>query len=169
MVNNEAISKAIDDLISQEVPNVRSTAKKHNIHRSTLQRRFNGETVSHSEARSRSAMLLTNAQESVLIEHINELSACGLHPTPQMLDNLVVEIIGHSIGERWVERFCKRHGNKLISVYLRNIDQARHIADNSRHFQHYFNTVSSYFAYIPYIICVYQAWLTQARIASTLS
>ena len=48
----------------------------------------------------RSAMLLTNAQEPVLIQYINELSARGLHPTPQMLENLVVEIVGHPIEER---------------------------------------------------------------------
>ena len=38
---------------------------KSNIH-STLQRRFNGETVPHSEACSISTMLLTNLQELVL-------------------------------------------------------------------------------------------------------
>ena len=157
MANNEAILEAIDDLRSQEVPNVRATARKYEIVQSTLQRRFNHQTVSRNEARSRSNMILTNAQESTLIEYINKLSARGLHPTPQMLENLVVEIVGHSIGERWVERFCKRHGNKLVSIYLRSIDQARHIADNSRHFQHYFDTVSIYFACILRIICTYQA------------
>lgn len=142
MVNNEAILKAIDDLKSQEAPNVRNTARKYNINHATLQRRFNGETVSHSEARSRSTMLLTTAQESVLIEHINKLSARGLHLTPQLLENFVVEIIRRPVGERWVERFCKRHNTKLKSIYLRSIDQARHVADNSQHFQHYFDTVS---------------------------
>lgn len=142
MVNIEAISKAIDDLNSQKTPNVRATAEKYNIARSTLQDRFNGKSVSYSEARSRSTMLLTNAQESVLTNHINELSARGLHVTPQLLENLVVEIIRRPIGERWVERFCKRHGTELKSIYLRSIDQARHVADNSRHFQHYFDTVS---------------------------
>ena len=159
MVNLEGILKAIDGLNSQEAPNIRATAKRYNIPRSTLQDRFNGKSVSRSEACSRSAMLLTTAQESVLSEHINELSARGLHPTLQMLENLVVEIVGHPIGEWWVERFCKRYGNKLISVYLRNIDQARHIADNSRHFQHYLDIVSIYFAHVLCITCIYQAWL----------
>ena len=86
-------------------------------------------------------MLLTNAQELTLIEYLNELSACGLHPTPQMLENFVIEIVGHSVGERWIERFCKRHSNVIQSVYLRGIDQARYVADNSRHFQDYFNRV----------------------------
>ena len=146
MANNEAISKAIDDLNSQEVPNVNATAQKYNLVQSTLQRRFTGQTTSRHEGRSRSLMLLTDAQESTLIEHINKLSARGLHPTPQMLENLVVEIIKRPVGERWVERFYKRHSNELASIYLRNIDQSRHIADNSRHFQHYFDQVSVFFA-----------------------
>ena len=66
MSNNEAISKAIDDLNSQEVPNVNATAQKYNLVQSTLQRRFTGQTTSRHEGRSRSLMLLTDAQESTL-------------------------------------------------------------------------------------------------------
>ena len=142
MVNNEAILKAIDDLNSQELPNVTSTARKYKIVPSTLQRRYNGQTTSHYDAHSRSLKLLTNVQESILVEHINKLSTRNMHPTPQILENLVTELVGHRIGERWVERFCKRHNSELKSLYLRGIDQARHIADNSKHFQHYFETVS---------------------------
>ena len=95
MVNNEAISIAIDDLESQETPNITATAKTYQIDPSTLWRRYNGRTVSHAEARSRSTMLLTNAQESVLVEYINKLCARGMHPTPQIVESLVVEILGH--------------------------------------------------------------------------
>ena len=44
-VNNEAIQMAIDDLKSQEVPNVNATAQKYNLVQSTLQRRYNSDTV----------------------------------------------------------------------------------------------------------------------------
>ena len=71
MPNNEAISKAIDDLGSQEIQNVNATAIKYNIVQSTLQRRFTAKTTTRHEGRSRSPMLLTDAQESTLIEHIN--------------------------------------------------------------------------------------------------
>ena len=50
---------AIDDLKSQETPNVSAAAKKYDIPRSTLQDRFNGKSVSYNDARSRSNMLLT--------------------------------------------------------------------------------------------------------------
>ena len=148
MVNNQAIGKAIDDLNLQKVPNITATAKKYNIDRTTLSRRYNSKTVSDASFRSQSLQLLTNAQESVLIEYINKLSTRGIHLTPQILGNLLVEIVGHPIGGRWVERFCKRHKDELKSLYLRGIDQARHIADNSKHFQHYFDTVSVQIIYI---------------------
>ena len=141
MVNNEAIEQAIKDLKSQKSPNFTTTAKKYDLDRTTLTRRFKGEALSYSEARSRSHKLLTNAQESVLIDHIRKLSDRGLNPTPKILENLVVEITGHSVGGRWIERFQKRYENELASIYQRNIDQSRHIADNSRHFEHYFATV----------------------------
>ena len=141
MLNNEAILKAIDDLNSQETPNVTATAKKYNVVPSTLLHRFKGQTVSHTEARSRSAMLLSNAQEATFIIYLNKLSARGMHPTPQMLKNLVVEMVKCPIKKRWIERFCKRHGDVIQSVYLHSINHARYIADNSKHFQHYFNCV----------------------------
>ena len=122
MANNEAIEQAIDDLNSQEAPNIRETARKYNVIHSTLLRRFKGQTVSYDEAQSRTAILLTTAQESVLIEHINKLSARGLHLIPQLLENLVVEITHRSVKERWVERFYKRHSTELKSIYLRSID-----------------------------------------------
>ena len=141
MVNEEVLKQAINDLKSQKSPNFSTTARKYNLDRTTLTRRFKGEAVSYSEARSRSHKLLTNAQESILIEYIRKLSERGLHSTPRILENLVTELIRKPVGKRWIERFQKRHENELASVYLRNIDQSRHIADNSKHFRHYFTLV----------------------------
>jgi len=101
-------------------------------------RRFKSESVSYNEARSRSNKLLTNAQESVLIEYIRKISNQGMHATPKILENIVVELVRKPVGGRWIERFIKRYENELASVYLRSIDQSRHIADNSTYFEHYF-------------------------------
>ena len=144
MVNEADIQAAISDLESQEVPNVTQTAQKYNLQKTTLMRRFKGETVSRTEAHSRDKKLLTSAQEMVLISHIRKLSDQGLQPTPKILENLVVEIVGHAVGGRWVERFQKRYEDELASIYQRNIDQSRHIADNSRHFEHYFAIVRAH-------------------------
>ena len=141
MVNEADIQAAISDLRSQKAHNFTQVAKKYNIQKTTLIRRFKGETVSMAEAHSRDQRLLTNTQESVLIDYIRRLSDLGLPPTPQILENLVVEIVGKPVGQCWVRRFTKRYENELASIYLRNIDQSRHIADNSRHFEHYFTVV----------------------------
>ena len=99
MANEAAIQQAISDLKSQEAPKFTLTNKKYDLERSTLRRRFKRKTVSKAKAHSRHNNLLTNAQESVLIEQIRKLSDQGIHPTPQILDNLVVELVGKPIGK----------------------------------------------------------------------
>ena len=143
MANNALIEQAIDDLISQDAPNVRETARKYDLVHSTLLRRYNGRTVSTAEALSQKRQLLTDAQEEVIIKYLNKLSDRGFHPTPQILENVVVEVVGHPIGGNWIQRFYKRHSGQITSIYLRCIDQKRIVADNEKHFTHYFKTVST--------------------------
>jgi len=102
MVNNQVIEQAIDDLKSQEAPNISQTAQKYGIARRTLSHRFHQETTSYQESRSLHQMLLSNAQEEVLLQHISDLTDLGLPPTPQILQNLVVEIVRRPIGEKWI-------------------------------------------------------------------
>ena len=52
------------------------------------------------EATSRSKQLLTNAQEKIIVEYLNKLSDRGFHPSPQILENLVIEIVRHPIRGR---------------------------------------------------------------------
>ena len=104
-------------------------------------RRHKGYTVSNGHAHSIHQKLLTNAQEEVLLDHISKLSARGLPPTPQILRNLVVEIVRHDVSERWVRRFCQRHNDRIDSVYLKVIDHSRKVADNSVYFEYFYNTV----------------------------
>ena len=122
MVNEEAILEAISDLRCQEKPNYAQAAKKYNVDRTTLMRRFKGQTTSNHEAHSIHQKLLTDAQEEVVLQHISDLSDRGMPPTPQILENLIVEIVRQPIGQCWVRRFCKRHQDKIKSVYLRGID-----------------------------------------------
>jgi len=105
-------------------------------------RRFKGDTISRVEARFKYQKLFINSQEAVLVDHIRKLSDRKFHLTPQILENLVIEIVRCSIGSRWIERFQKRYENELISVYLCNIDQSRYIADNFKHFEHYYTIMS---------------------------
>ena len=67
MAKNALIEQAIDDLISQDAPNVRATARRYGLVHSTLLRRYNGKTVSDRQARSQGPQLLTDAQEEVIL------------------------------------------------------------------------------------------------------
>jgi hypothetical protein len=141
MVNEAAIQLALDELKLQEPINFRMTAKKYKIDHTTLMRRYKGKTVSHHDAHSIYKKLLTDAQEEVILSHISTLSDRGMPPTPQILENLIVEIVRRPIGQCWIRRFCQRHQDEIKSIYLRGIDQTRKIADNSQYFKHFYSIV----------------------------
>lgn len=143
MDHNGRLAKALKDLESQKRPNFSTTAKKYQVERTTLAKRFKGQTGTIQEANSNSRQKLTTVQEGTLVAHINKLSERGLPPTPQIVKNLAKEISNAEIGVNWVSRFCRRHEHELSSLYLKTIDHKRKIADNSRHFEHYFNIVST--------------------------
>ena len=142
MVNNEALSNAIADLRSQSTPNFAVTARKWNVDRNTLRRRFQGLQCSNNVAHFEAQGVLSTTMEDVLVERINTLSARGMPPTPQIVRNLVSELSGGPVGKNWVSRFVKRRDSELCSVWLDSIDYSRRIADNSKHFEHYFQLVS---------------------------
>ena len=145
MVKNEAILKAIVDLKLQSEPDIPATANKYGVVERTLRRRFKGETVSHAEAASIHRKLLTDEQEKNLVAYIQKQCKRGLCMTPWIIRNIVVEILGHDIGLNWVTRFIHRHDDELVCLYMRNLDQTRNVADNSGHYDHYFNFVNSPF------------------------
>ena len=151
MDHNARIEAAIADLESQERVNYAVTARKWNLDRSTLSRRHRGETGSNQDANSYARRQLTDVQEKTLIQYINKLSNRGLPPTPQIVKNLAEEIAGVALGKNWVSRFCKRHQDQLLSVYLRTIDHKRKLADNSAHFQHFFEQVRIVFMTFSYV------------------
>jgi hypothetical protein len=98
MPNEEDIDKAINDLKSSKCATFTEAADKHNVHRSTLSRRYHKITVSRAENVSLNKKHLTNTMEEALLELINDLTIRGMPPTPQILENLVVELRGAPIG-----------------------------------------------------------------------
>ncbi|EDN02167.1 predicted protein [Histoplasma mississippiense (nom. inval.)] len=110
----------------------------YGISRHTLSRRYNGIQLSRKEASSTHCKNLSDSQEEQLLFHINQLSDRGFPCTPQILHNLIVEILKSPVGVK-VPRFCQHHKDVIKSVYLQNIDQKRKIADNSTYFKHYFD------------------------------
>src|SRR6201991_200525 len=139
MDHNARIQAAIDDLKSQRRTNFSATAKRWGIERTTLAKRFRGQTSTIEDANSYVRQQLTQTQEEALIEYVNKLNDRGFPPTPQILKNIAESIAHTTLGRNWVARFCKRHRTRLTSVYLRTIDHKRKLADNSQHFQHIYN------------------------------
>ncbi|ODH45991.1 hypothetical protein GX48_07908 [Paracoccidioides brasiliensis] len=63
-----------------------------------LQECHKDQQLSKTKAISKGKKSLTNSQEDTLIQHINHLAACGLSPTPQIIQNLVFEITKQESG-----------------------------------------------------------------------
>ncbi|KAM4067688.1 Tc5 transposase DNA-binding domain-containing protein [Hirsutella rhossiliensis] len=120
MDHNTRIAEAIIELQSQDRPKYAETARRYNIDKSTLWRRFKGKTASNHDANSYSRQKLTSAQEEILIGHVNKLTDRGIPPTPQMLKNIAEEIAGTELGVNWVSRFRKRHHDRLSSLHFQN-------------------------------------------------
>ena len=99
MVNEAAISIAIVDLKTQPTSNYRATAKKYNISRDMLRRRYKGEIILRSETHLEAQRLLSNTYKNIFIKCINIFSARGIPPTPIIIRNLIIELIKAPIRE----------------------------------------------------------------------
>jgi hypothetical protein len=100
--NDARIAKALADLSKQTKPNFLQTAKKCQVNRTTLQRRFNGTQVSVGEFHSESIKCLTNAQEDEVINFINKLTDCSMPPTSQIVKNVAEEVYNGVVSKNWV-------------------------------------------------------------------
>jgi hypothetical protein len=145
--HNARIENALAELNSLAKSNplkrvkILPVANKWSVDRSTLSRRYKGETCTVEEASSFSIQKLNNMQEEVLLKHINRLSDRGIPPTPQITKNIAEEIAGKELGVHWVTRFVERHRDRLKSTFLCTIDHRRKKADNSHYFQVFFDLV----------------------------
>ena len=74
MTHNARMEAAMDELDAQLKPNFSAAAEKWLLERTTLSKRWKGQTMSREEANSEYQQLLTNAQEEALIICINHLT-----------------------------------------------------------------------------------------------
>jgi hypothetical protein len=135
------MAAALAALESQKPPLYRCTARTHFVNHTTLRRRFLGLQLSRAEAVSETHKRLTNVQENVLVQHINDLSKRGIFPTTQIVKNLAEEIIQDKLGKNWVGGFVHRNKDVLQSLYLRNIDNMRVKADHIPNFKSFYDQV----------------------------
>lgn len=124
MANEAAILAAITDSKTQACKSYAQTTKKYNIERTTLSRRFKGQTAPNSAARIEAQGLLDATLKKALVERINKLSLRGIPPTPKTVENLIQELT----------------------------QQSKRVADNNQRFEHYFKLVKSKMSIIANIL-----------------
>jgi Tc5 transposase DNA-binding domain len=121
---NDRINAAMTQLDSQEAVNYAAAARAHNIHPTTLARRYNSKTVSRAEATSTYCQWLNDVQEDTLLRYIDTLIDSHIPPTSQIIRNLAEEILKGPVGKNWTGNFLKRHRGRIESHYLRPLDRA---------------------------------------------
>jgi hypothetical protein len=139
---------AIEDISKQTTPNWLGTARKYQVHRETLKRRYTGVQQSRTIAVAETHQCLSKAQEETLICYINSLTDRSLPPTSQIVHNMAEELVQRPINKNWVSEFIKRYKTRLSSVYLRTIDNKRVKADSIPYLESFYSLVSLYITYI---------------------
>ena len=141
-LNSKRIDAAIAAIQRGEFIVYAHAADHYKCDRSALSRRIRWLTKSRKEALSFWNQCLTDEQEEVLIQRINDLTDRGMPPTSQIVKNLAEEMRGKGVNKNWVGQFVKRHCIRLKSVYLRNINNLRASAEYAPMFQLFFSVVS---------------------------
>src|SRR5450432_2435897 len=91
LTNEARLDLALSDLSKQIEPNFWGMAKKYQVHRTTLQRRFQGTQQSRQRSRAETHQCLSKAQEETLISFINKLTNHSMPPTSQIVHNVAEE------------------------------------------------------------------------------
>jgi hypothetical protein len=128
----EAIDKAIADLEAHGPVvkgQLKETAEKYGVNRSTLGRRWKGETSSKKEGYEQQRKL-TPQQELELVKYIEEQGVKGLAPTRKMVQNFASMVAKTPVSMRWVTKFINRHQSDLTSKWTTGMDRNRHLADS---------------------------------------
>ena len=68
---------------------------------------------------------LTPQQELELVKYIEELTACRLPPTRDMIANFALSVATEPVSKSWVTRFISNHSIHLISQYPTGMDMLK--------------------------------------------
>src|SRR5450432_878527 len=118
LTNDARLDLALADLSKQANPNFLGTAKKFQVHRTTLQRRFQGVQQSRQVASAENHQCLSLAQEKTLIRFINQLTERSMPPTSQIVKNVAEELCERPINKNWVGGFTRRYKDQLHAGYI---------------------------------------------------
>jgi hypothetical protein len=146
--HNDRIELAITDLKTQEYLNYAATARKNKVERITLSRRHKNIIGLKKDQYSYIIKTLTNVQENVLIQYINDLNIRRLPLILQIIKIFAEEFANKKLNYNWIERFVERKKIILKSVYLTIINYKRKISDNSHYYKYFFTNVRLRFYYV---------------------
>jgi hypothetical protein len=140
--DNSTTMAPIDDAIAflrvSNDRNIAAVARRFNVNRSTLSKRFRGKAGSVAR-RIEGRRLLTNKQEQGLVKQIQRLCEWCLPPIPAMVRTWVSLICGSEPGKNWSADFKRRHESILGCRYLNTLDLERHKAESEPSFRQHFN------------------------------
>ena len=138
----EEALKECDTFVSEDNIPWSKIAEKHSVVRSTLTRKWRGETRSRDE-QAVAQQKLTPQQEAELVKYIEELTARRIPPTREMIRNFASAVAQKPVSESWVTRFINRHAIHLISQYSTGMDADRHNADSFVEYKLYFDSLQA--------------------------
>ncbi|KAI0993617.1 hypothetical protein K3495_g14567, partial [Podosphaera aphanis] len=103
---------ALLELRSDSSLKVAEVARRYNVSRPALSRRFNLKSTS-IVGKQESQRLLNNRQEMEILKYIRRLSERFLPPTACIIRNMASELCGSLPSKNWVSRFIARHEHEL--------------------------------------------------------
>lgn len=139
---------AIAYLKAQDVPNYAAAAKIYDVQPTTLRRRFLGLATSRAAASAEHHQLLNIAQEEVLLGYIDRMTARHIPSTPQIVQNLVTELLGRPPGKNWPVAFVERHKERICSRYLHSLDRSRCSAEKPALFEQFYAAVLNFLRFL---------------------
>jgi hypothetical protein len=131
------IDEAIAFLRSSSSKNISEAARRFNVNRSTLSKRFHGKTRSTAKG-YHVQQLLSHKQELMLVKQINKLSEWCLPPTPSIVRAWAAALCGTEPSKNWSAAFRARYKDELDCRYLSTIDLERHKSDSESSYRQYF-------------------------------
>ncbi|KAI1002639.1 hypothetical protein K3495_g5563 [Podosphaera aphanis] len=132
---------ALLELRSDSSLKVTEVARRYNVSRQALSRRFNIKSTSIVE-KQESQRLLNNQQEMEILKYIRRLPQLCLPPTACIIRNMASEICGSMPSKNWVSRFIARHEHELGKGFLDSIDLSRCKSESKISFANYFLRIS---------------------------
>jgi transposase-like protein len=137
----EAALAAIESLKPSERLNYAQIAREYGVVPSTLARRHKGASTPRTTTINNQRALHPH-QEQELLRYIKRLTCQCLPPTRPMIRNFASQIAGRELGVNWVDRFCRRYSEDLISTWAGSMDRNRCRANSGVKYKLYFNLLS---------------------------